>query len=134
MKETAQSAELPFPAPSLSNLRHLALDARTGLSANPTTAPTLLSVLASIKSSYPSLTSAALRVPDLKPEASHELFVKLVTNHKTTLQRLFFVDTIVEIKSIASICENCTKLEVLSLPLPMKEIVRAPSGMFYVLF
>ncbi|KAF5384392.1 hypothetical protein D9615_003394 [Tricholomella constricta] len=121
--ETVQAPEPLLPPPSLSNLRHLALDARAGLTANPSSSATLLSILTSINWSFPSLTSAALKIPDVKAEASHELILKLLTNHALTLQRLVFVDTIVEVRSIAEICERCRRLEVLSLPLPMKEIL-----------
>ncbi|KAG5652656.1 hypothetical protein H0H81_004212 [Sphagnurus paluster] len=121
--ETATPPTLPFPPPSLSHLRHLALDVRGGLTANPASAATLLSVLTSIKTSFPSLESVALKVPDLKPEASHELVKKLLEQHEQTLRRLVFIDAIIEIKSISEICRRCLKLKVLSLPLPMKEIV-----------
>ncbi|KAF8065057.1 hypothetical protein FPV67DRAFT_167464 [Lyophyllum atratum] len=120
--ETAQAPDLT-PSSSLENLRHLAIDARSGLTANPTSTTTLFSVLTFIKSSFPALTSVALKIPDLKPGAGHPLIKKLLVNHAVTLQRLSFVDSIVEMKSIQEICAKCPGLEVLSLPLPMKEIM-----------
>ncbi|GLB39748.1 hypothetical protein LshimejAT787_0702580 [Lyophyllum shimeji] len=120
--EAAQPPELPSSS-SLGHLRHLALEARSGMTANPASPATLLSILTHVKSSFPTLTSAALKIPDFKPEASHAVIKKLLVNHAATLQKLFFVDSIVEMRSIMEICAKSHQLEMLSLPLPMKEIM-----------
>ncbi|KAG6901828.1 hypothetical protein C0995_007535 [Termitomyces sp. Mi166 len=115
--ETAQPPESPLPTPTLVHLRHLALDVRSSFTASSSTPATLLSVLATLKAAFTSITSITLRIRELTIEAGHALMLKLVEDHAATLRRLTFVASGVEMRSIS------VSLEVLSMPLPMKELL-----------
>ncbi|KAG5734528.1 hypothetical protein E4T56_gene4354 [Termitomyces sp. T112] len=113
----------PLPTPTLVHLRHLALDVRSCFTASPSTPETLLTVLTTLKAAFVSLTSITLRIRELTTEAGHALMLQLVEDHAATLRRLTFVASGVEMRSISALCQRCQSLEVLSMPLPMKEIL-----------
>ncbi|KAG6833244.1 hypothetical protein H0H87_009865 [Tephrocybe sp. NHM501043] len=127
--ETAQPPELPLPPPTLSHLRHLALEVRAGFSAGPSNPVTLLAVLTALRAGFATLSSVTLKIPELTVEASYVFLQKLVDDHARTLERISFVATGVEMRSIKEICEKCRILGVLSLPLPMREILSFASAL-----
>ncbi|KAG6853893.1 hypothetical protein C0991_000358 [Blastosporella zonata] len=127
--ETAQPPELPSPPPTLSMLRHLALNVRAGLSANPAIPNTLLGTLTALKAGFANLSSVVLKIPEFTIEASHATVTKLVKDHAGTIERLFFINSGIEMKSVAEICEKCRVLGVLSMPLPMREIFSFASAL-----
>ncbi|KAG6885221.1 hypothetical protein C0993_004781 [Termitomyces sp. T159_Od127] len=121
--EMTQPFDNPWPPPTLAHLRHLALDVRLYFTASPSTPTTLLSVLTTLKAAFVSLTSITLRIQELTTEAVHALMLKVIEDHATTLSRLAIIASGVEIHTISVICQKCFSLELLSMPLPLKEIV-----------
>ncbi|KAG6906253.1 hypothetical protein DXG01_014971 [Tephrocybe rancida] len=120
--ELAQAPDLPTPAPTLSMLRHLALDVRLGFTADPGTPTTILAVLTILRAGFATLTSVALKIFEITLEAGHAVMVKLIKDHAGSLERLCLASSALEMRSIVEISQKCRKLGVLSMPLPMKEI------------
>ncbi|KAG6826656.1 hypothetical protein H0H92_014947 [Tricholoma furcatifolium] len=121
--ETGQPYDFPLPTPTLAHLQHLALNVHAaGLTAGSSTPTTILSVLLAIKTGFSCLRSATLKIPELTSESANTVVMKLLEHHAKTIHRLTFVSAVLEIRTIGRICKRCKELEVLAMPLPMKDI------------
>ncbi|KAF5392671.1 hypothetical protein D9757_000886 [Collybiopsis confluens] len=124
---TESSSPLSKTAPSLPNLRHLALDTRYSMMSSP--APQVLaSILNHLQSSAPALASFVLRLPEIKITVGKDFIEQLVKLHGSTLQTVAFIDCALSLDSILTITKSCICLERFELPIPLKDMISFASS------
>ncbi|KAF5325529.1 hypothetical protein D9619_009874 [Psilocybe cf. subviscida] len=113
---------LDLPPPPLHHLRHLALDTRYNQSPSPS--PTILaSLLTHIKTSFPSLQSFTLKLPERKVVIGEAFITQLVEQFGSSLRRLAFLDCGISLESLTELCSACHNLETLEISIPTKDLL-----------
>ncbi|KAK7444507.1 hypothetical protein VKT23_015186 [Stygiomarasmius scandens] len=107
--------------PNLPKLRHIAFDTRYSKS-RPPAVDALHLVLECLQDVAPCLSSFVIRLSDKKTVVDYDFLKKSLKQHRRTLREITFLDCSLGLKHITMICKNCTKLERLELPIPLKEL------------
>lgn len=123
-----ESSQITAPYPSLRNLSHLSLDCRSGYSGSPTATntSTVLSRLFSdiLLASSPPLRTLSVRLADRSLSIPDQWLDAVLCTYSGTLRSISLGKCIVSVEAVRKICDQCTSLERLEVPLPVKELVR----------